>query len=143
MKFAGIHNFVGCFSKDKLPSKIVNDSSYIVNLENEDDGNGTHWTCIYSADSNFNRHQYYDSYGIAPPKEVIKFMKSSNNKNCVYSSNTTQNYKSILCGYYCINYIIQRYYGVEPYDIIYQFENKNNKTNDKLVMNNLKLFLAL
>ena len=46
--------------------------AYIINLQNSNDGNGTHWYCLYIE----NKHaMYFDSYGGPPPKEVVKFFK--------------------------------------------------------------------
>ena len=45
VKQYGINNFNGIYSKDLLPDKLIK-GWYIINLENHDEGNGTHWTCF-------------------------------------------------------------------------------------------------
>ena len=42
----------------------------IMNLE-DNNGNGFHWVCILSQDK-----YYFDSFGLPPPVEVIKFFQN-------------------------------------------------------------------
>ena len=43
---AKIKNFHGCYSKDKLPTNLLH-GFYIVNAQNQKDGNGTHWCAFW------------------------------------------------------------------------------------------------
>ena len=97
------HNYIinGVYSKDKLPKKITN-GWYIINLQNSDNGNGTHW-CVF-AYHNGNIF-YYDAFGFACPIEVMQHCKN----NLYFSSNQDQNLKSSCCGWFCIACIIFNY----------------------------------
>lgn len=113
-------NFIGVFSKDVLPIKINTNESLILNLDN-DNGSGTHWTCIYNADdSEF--VEYFDSYGLPPPLQAVKYMKTSN-KQIAYSNSQIQSVNSVLCGYYVMYYINERDNRSSMYDIIYRFDH--------------------
>ena len=62
------YHFGGVFSKDLLPKDLIRDKFYIVNLQDSDDGGGTHWTVFY-----FNKPLtsiYFDSYGFVAPLAV-------------------------------------------------------------------------
>ena len=72
------HVFGGVYSKDQLPTLESSDSIksktlernkfYIINLQDADAGNGTHWTVFF-----YNKPLtsiYYDSFGFIAPLEV-------------------------------------------------------------------------
>ena len=103
---------VGVFSKDKLP-KEREVGSYYINLQNDSDGDGTHWVlakiyCDMDREENKVRIEgdyicnalYFDPFGITPPKEVEEFLKPFNpitiNKRQIQSVNTSE------CGWYCL-----------------------------------------
>jgi len=100
---------VGVFSKDKLPER--QEGSYYINLQNDADGDGTHWVFakIYAEDSEENKVRptdkiysalYFDPFGISPPKEVEAFLKPF----APFPINTKQiqNINSTQCGWYCL-----------------------------------------
>ena len=103
-------NYRETFSKGMLPKIMKKNEENIVNLQNYFAGDGTHWVCIYN-NKKSDKVEYFDSFGLVPPNEVIKYMKTTN-KN--YNHSQIHNMNSILCGYYCIQYIIS-----------------NNETKDK------------
>ena len=107
MKKYKITNYRGTYSKDMLPKSINNSESMIINLQDYFKGEGTHWVVIYN-DKNSNMIEYFDSFGLKPPIECIKYMKTSN-KPIEYNSSQIQIIYSIMCGYYCCYYIIERY----------------------------------
>ena len=86
-------------SKNKLLGKAKENGNYIINLEDSDKGMGSHWvalkcfkkTCVY-----------FDSYGIAPPREVISFC---NKKKLIYSCDQIQGIKDTSCGFYCVYFL--------------------------------------
>lgn len=103
---------VGVFSKDTLPSKR-SIGSYYINMENKNDGDGTHWVLakIYDDD---NRDEddnmkevhkvgalYFDPFGLDMPKEIERFLSPFKpipfNNRQIQSINTTQ------CGWYCLS----------------------------------------
>lgn len=92
-------------SKDHLYDMFPQKGGYIVNMEDSDAGNGTHWVCIW-----FNGPGdiplYFDSFGIDPPMAVIDFMKKWHNK-CIFSTKEIQNINSGFCGQYCLYFLHQ------------------------------------
>ena len=114
-----ITNFRGCYSKDILPASPLKNESVVVNLEDYLDGNGTHWTVIYN-DPKSRDIEYFDSFGMLPPDVVRKYMSKAN-KGIVYNSSTIQDMNSIMCGYYCVYFIIQRHQGRPMNEILLDF----------------------
>jgi hypothetical protein len=88
----------GVFLKDKLP-QICKKGNYIINLDSSYTGNqGTHWTCLICGD---NDSLYFDSFGVPPPSEVARFIKTKY-KKYYWSNEIIQDMDSVLCGYFCI-----------------------------------------
>ena len=58
-----------------MRDELINLSKYtkniIINLEDHY-GNGSHWVCIYNNQVKY----YFDSYGLPPPVEVMKFLQN-------------------------------------------------------------------
>ena len=135
MDYYNLNNkFGGVYSRDTLP-KSIKSKFYIVNLD-ESSNEGTHWVCVYNCD-----HQvcyYFDSFGVDPSDEILKFMKQSK-KKILMSTYRIQELGSIMCGYYCIYICDQLLKNVTFYDILLQFNPNNYKKNDNIVMK--KLFL--
>jgi hypothetical protein len=108
---------IGVFSKDLLP-KERKIGSYYVNLQNHDEGEGTHWVLakIYSDDERENIEHiatnkkgkqvyrvgalYFDPFGLDMPKEVEEFLSPF--KPIPYSNRQIQGLKQEECGWYCI-----------------------------------------
>ena len=89
--------FNGVYSRDNL-SKIKN-GTYIINLDEYSDI-GTHWVALWV---NNNNVTYFDSFGVEHiPKEIIKFIENRNIKTNIFR---IQAHDSIMCGYFCIEFI--------------------------------------
>ena len=81
----------------KLPNKIKK-GAYVRNLD-EYKNTGTHWVSLFVK---ANKVIYFDSFGIEHiPKESNKFI----NNNIERSIFRIQAYDSIMCGYFCIEFI--------------------------------------
>ena len=82
-------------------SKIYSDKGFV----NIDDGfrGGTHWCAFYVKD---NKSYYFDSFGGAPDKFLLKQLP----KPIIYHDYKIQNINSKLCGSYCLYffYLIER-----------------------------------
>ena len=85
-------------SKDTLKGLTPRDGSYIINLQDNKDGNGTHWCCCYLSGRSA---MYYDSFGKIMPPDVLKFLRRKCN-HIVYSMDQIQDLMSDACGYYCL-----------------------------------------
>lgn len=109
-----VKDFKGVHTKDIIPN-IKKGESIIINLD-DSDGDGTHWVCCFHGDY----MEYFDSFGLPPPENVLKMMKKMN-KNCCYSTSQIQEAASSMCGYFCMYYIKHRKKGEKMYDILYKF----------------------
>lgn len=93
--------FGGVFSKSDLPFMGILDKFYIINLQDRDDGGGTHWVLLH----NSNKYEciYFDSFGQPPPDVIVEFMKKSHNrKKLLYNDSQYQLLESIKCGEFCV-----------------------------------------
>jgi hypothetical protein len=84
--------------------KIPKISNYIVNLQSDTEGNGTHWTSlIIEKDNAF----YFDSFGALPSLEIIQFCRKRHGKHHLYYNNwIIQDLRSELCGWYCLGLLL-------------------------------------
>ena len=124
-----VPTFLGCFARDEvktIPKK--KDCCFIVNLD-KSSGQGTHWVAV-NIDSKLQYTESYDSFGIMPCLEVIAYMKKYK-KPIHYQTEQLQGDHSILCGYYCCDYLVQRYNGRQPNEILRQFTNHPSIKNER------------
>lgn len=121
-------NYRGTFSKDMLPKTMNKNEATVVNLQDYFAGDGTHWVCIYNEEKS-DKVEYFDSFGLVPPNEVIEYMKTTN-KNIIYNDSQIQNMNSILCGYYCVYYITQRKAGRAANAVLLDFHDKPTEFNE-------------
>ena len=77
--------------------------------------------------------KYMYKYSAIPPSNMIIDKLKQTGKKVLYSTSKIQNLTSSRCGYYCYYYIIMRDRGMNPYDIIYQF-NPNSEKNDNILI---------
>ena len=106
--YASKSRFNGVYSRDNLP-KITKKGAYAINLD-EYENTGTHWIALFVKT---NEVIYFDSFGIEHiPKEINKFVgneQSSSAKACNKEIKANifriQAYDSIMCGYFCIEFI--------------------------------------
>jgi predicted class III extradiol MEMO1 family dioxygenase len=85
---------------------------------------------------------YFDSYGVEPPEDVIKWMKKDN-KKIVYNTTEIQHIDSTSCGYYCIMFIIWMLRGGDYIDFIHKFEDTGDihLNNEKVLVGYLNSLL--
>ena len=120
--------FIGAYSRDNLPDKIK-DGAYAINLDEYSDI-GIHWIALYV---NNKTVTYFDGSGIEHiPKEVRKFM---GNRNIITNIYRIQNYDSIMCGYFCIEFINYMFTGKSLTDYTNLFSSNNFKKNDDIILN--------
>jgi hypothetical protein len=93
----------GIFLKDQLADKKIKQGYYIFNLDSkanpvQQNSLGTHWvSCVCNDKYAF----YFDSYGVLPPTEIEKFIKTSYEK-FAYNNYIIQDMESSACGHYCL-----------------------------------------
>mgnify|MGYP003496056174 FL=1 len=100
-KLLRLPNFRGVFMRDELQSMIPRKGeSGILNLDLTT-GHGTHWVAYKKRGK---RVIYFDSFGLRPPPEVIRYFKGS---QMVYSNDKLQTYDSSACGKLCLQFLIK------------------------------------
>lgn len=129
-----IQNFNGVYSKDKLP-KEKQKGFYIINMQDFNDGDGTHWVTYYH---NTPLCSYSDSFGIIPPLDIIEYSKPN---NLIYTTKQIQNENSTCCGYYCIAFILSYDERLSPSINLKRYETMFSKTNTKINDNILRNIL--
>ena len=122
VKKLGIKHLRGIYSRDRLPNKIKKECG-IINLDGIK-GPGTHWVCYRNLDSVV---EYFDPFGLIMPSLALKYFNTSG-KHIVYSIDEIQNRNTVLCGYWCLYYLLERQNGKNILDVIHNphFDNDNS-----------------
>ena len=127
------YHFGGVFSKDQLPKELIREKFYIVNLQDNDEGSGTHWTVFY-----YNKPLtsiYFDSYGFIAPLDVENSIKPY-----IYNNGEIQDFDSSACGYFCIAFIKflhNKDNKQEAYKTFLKLFKQQTVKNDKILHNML------
>ena len=134
--YASESRFNGVYSRDNLP-KITKKGAYVINLDKYKN-TGTHWIALFVKT---NEVIYFDSFGIEHiPKEINKFIgneqkSSAKARNRKIKANIfrTQAYDSIMCGYFCIEFINYMLKGKTLLDYTNLFSPNDFKNNDQFI----------
>ena len=106
--------FNGLFSRDNLLKKIKV-GAYVINLDEYADV-GTHWIALFCSRSEI---VYFDSFGVEHVSEEIKeFIRNKNIKAYIFR---VQASNSVMCGYFCIEFIDFMLAGKELIDLTILF----------------------
>ena len=125
----------GVYSRNNLPNKIKK-GSYVINLD-EHKNTGTHWVSLFVKT---NEVIYFDSFGVEHiPKEINKFIDTTSssslerNKKIIANIFRIQAYNSIMCGYFCIEFINYMLKGKTLLDYTNLFSPNDFKKNDQII----------
>jgi len=127
---------VGVYSKDNLPDRCYV-GSFIINMENSDVGNGTHWVMLRIFPTK--EVIYFDSFGLSPPPLIKDFVKGK----IAISNREIQDIDATTCGYYCLacdDYLTHQKQHRPIYERFDDFLNvwaSNTKKNDEILINYL------
>ena len=108
---------------------------YIINLD-EYENTGMHWIALFVKT---NEVIYFDSFGVEPiPKEINKFInndttKSSSLERIKSNIFRIQAYDSIMCGYFCKEFINYMLKGKTLLDHTNLFSPNDFKKNDRVI----------
>ena len=129
----GIKYFRGIYSRDNLPDKIHKLETGIINLD-DSMGGGSHWVCYRNVDKQY--CEYFDPFGLIVSNEIKNYLKTSG-KKMVYSSDEIQERDSVLCGYWCLYYLLERQKGKSLLDVIHnpRFSFTNQLINHQFLIN--------
>ena len=125
--------FNDVYSRNNLPNKIKK-GAYVINLD-EYENTGTHWVALFVK---ANKVIYFDSFRIEHiPKEINKFIKKSSSlkRTARIKSNIfrIQAYDSIMCGYFCIEFINYMLKGKTLLDYTNLFSPNDFKKNNQII----------
>ena len=113
------------YSRNNLPNKIKK-GAYVINLD-EYENTGTHWISLFVK---ANKVIYFDSFGIEYiRKEINKFINNNIESNIF----RTQAYDSIMCGYFCIEFINYMLKGKTLLDYTNLFSPNDFRKNDRII----------
>ena len=124
------------YSRDNLPK--IKHGVYVINPDEYSD-NGTHWVALYVGeaspkDVNNNDATYFDSFGVEHiPKEIKAFIDRS--LSIAANILTTQAYDSIMCRYFCIDFIDFMLAGKTLTECTNLFSPNNFLKNDDMILN--------
>jgi len=124
----------GVFSKDKLPREPVV-GSYVINLQDADAGNGTHWTFFRIFKDK--KVCYFDPFGLNMPENIREFL--SKYEPVAWNNRQIQDIKSDKCGLFCIacdyyfQYDCKRADKYECFDDFLNLWSIDPKKNDKIL----------
>ena len=111
--------FNGVYSRNNLP-KTIKKGAYVKNLD-EYTSIGTHWIALFIKPK---YTVYFDSFGVEHiPKEINKFI---GNKDLLA-------YDSIMCGYFCIEFINYMFNGKTLLEYTNLFSSNDFKNNDEII----------
>ena len=117
--------FNGVYSRNNLPNKIKK-GAYVINLD-EYENTGTHWVSLFVKTK---YTIYFDSFGVEhTPTEINKFINNDIKSNIF----RIQAYDSIMCGYFCIEFINYMLKGKTLLDYTNLFSPNDFKKNDQVI----------
>ena len=118
--------FNGVYSRNNLPNKIKK-GAYVINLD-EYENTGTHWVSLFVKPK---YTVYFDSFVVEHiPKEINKFIRSKEIKSNIFR---IQGYDSIMCGYFCIEFIYYMLKDKKLLDYTNLFSPNDFKKNDQII----------
>ena len=107
--------------------KKIKKGAYVINLD-EYENTGTHWIALFVKT---NEAIYFDSFGIEHiPKEIEHAIGNKEIKANIFR---LQAYDSIMCGYYCIEFINYMLKGKTLLDYTNLFSPNDFKKNDQII----------
>ena len=114
------------YSRNNLPNKIKK-GAYVINLD-EYENTVTHWVSLFVKT---NEVIYFDSFGV---EHISKEIGSAvGNKKIKASIFRIQAYDSIMCGYFCIEFINYMFKGKTLLDYTNLFSTNDFKKNDQVI----------
>ena len=126
--------FNSVYPRNNLPNKIKK-GAYAINLD-EFENTRTHWVALFVKPKYM---VYFDSFGIEHiPKEINKFINNDTTKSSAIArikSNIfrIQAYDSIMCGYFCKEFINYMLKSKTLLDYTNLFSPNDFKKNDQVI----------
>jgi len=142
-------NWVGAKDEFNLSTPIGKAGSrkgqgYIINLQDSNDGPGTHWVCVFLDPSK--KPAYFDSFGADIPDSISSKLPRSGNREIVRSKKIIQDIEDGYCGQYCL-YFIKRMSSIsrggleEKMRLFERTWYKDPEKNQKMIKDWTRLYL--
>lgn len=112
-----LRNFRGVYMRDELKFKALEKECGILNLDSSKN-DGTHWVAWFKDKNN---KIYFDSFGVQPPLELIKYLMSP----ILYNTFQIQQYDDTNCGEWCLYVLNELNKGRNYIDIILEIINEH------------------
>lgn len=125
--FKGDAAYGGCYAKDEMPRNLAG-KFVILNMQNSDDGQGTHWVLLYNCKPK--QVIYFDSMGEVPPVKVKEFMNRTGKKQ-VFNKYQLQPLNSTSCGWWDIAAATAFQHGQSLSQFVSHFSQHDIKGNDR------------
>ena len=115
------------FIQEMIHQKKIKKGTHIINSD-EYENTGTHGNALFVKT---NEVIYFDSFGIEHiPKEIELAIANKNIKSNIFR---IQEYDSIMCGYFCIEFINYMLKGKTLLDYTNLFSPNDFKKNDQVI----------
>lgn len=106
--------FLGVFAADQAPVRLAASDypcAYVVNTDPASMP-GQHWVAFYAQSP---RHlEFFDSYGRHPSAYVHVRAPANCASFIMYNPHSFQSLRSVVCGHYCVLYLVMRAVAREP-----------------------------
>ena len=107
--------------------KQLKKGAHVINLD-EYENIGTHWIALFVKPK---YTIYFDSFGVEHiPKEINKFISNKEIKGTIFR---LQAYDSIMCSYFCIEFINYMFDGKSLIDFTSLFSPPDFKKNNQII----------
>lgn len=118
----------GC--RDMYTDNIKDMELGVINMD-KSTGPGSHYVCFFNSPER-DHVIYFDSYGVVPPPEIRKFLRTSG-KPIVYNTTQYQQIGTPTCGYFCVKLLKDLSSGLDFNDALLNFSYDVNKNEDTIV----------
>lgn len=93
--------------------------AYVINLQDSDQGSGTHWVALFIPRLG-KKIIYFDSFGVEPPQSVMRVAKYMK-RRILMANKKIQKISSGGCGQYCVMFIYYMVYKGANQRVIEQY----------------------
>lgn len=123
--------FVGVFAADTLPRRLNNYPALLICNTDPISKPGQHWIAFFIDKNGVG--EYWDSYGFPP---LVAHHKRFLNRLCkkwTYNHSSLQAIDSMVCGEYCVLYLVHRAHGYSLHSFVHKLFTSDPIKNDTIV----------
>lgn len=112
---------------------------FVISNTDTSQGQGEHWVAFYFPKRG--PYEYFDPLGNRPEDYGVGFEKILN-KTYLMNTGQLQQSTSNVCGLYCAYYVMKRHQGKSMKDIVKDFNPRQKKRNDRLIVTKMMALLT-